>query len=165
MRGREGDAVAAADRGLDIPLSNDLFPNAISSPAGWLDEEEEDDVSEIPAEDEEINICEICRSMWWNNEGKWVKYGESDIGESVKSFVSDNFLDQLHQLFHPYTDIYELLNLPFGSSDITKNQMFVTRTLIFHTNVLQYFFSSFKFVTYGNSNKHVLLTDMEQACN
>ena len=80
--------------GFDVQLSNDLFPCAISSPAGWLDEEEEDDADEIPSEDERTEICEVCRSMWWNAEGKWVKYGESDIGKQVKS-SSSNMASQI----------------------------------------------------------------------
>ena len=89
-REKECGAVSPASRGFDMPLSSDLSPTTISSPAGWLDEkEEDDDVNENTTEDKETMICEVCRSMWWNADGKWFKYYESDIGKPVQSFVSD----------------------------------------------------------------------------
>ena len=82
-----GDTAANGAVGFDVPLSNELFPCAISSPAGWLDNEEEEDVNEMPSEDERIETCEVCRSMWWNDEGKWVKYGKADIGKPLFSNI------------------------------------------------------------------------------
>ena len=73
----------------DIPLPNYIFPAAIGSPAGWLDDDGDDrmrpllldeNVNEIP-EDGRIENCNVCRSMWWNAEGNWLEYNEKDIGK------------------------------------------------------------------------------------
>ena len=72
-----------AAENLDMPLPNYIFPAAIGSPAGWLDDDDDrirpllldENVNEIPEEN-----CQVCRSMWWNAEGKLLEYNEKDIG-------------------------------------------------------------------------------------
>ncbi|XP_072028399.1 uncharacterized protein [Amphiura filiformis] len=72
------------DAGNGGPLPNYLFPVALGSPTGWWQDDEEDqlldqNINTIP-EDERVENCEVCDSMWWDADGKPDIYKEEDIG-------------------------------------------------------------------------------------
>ena len=105
-RENERDASETVVVNFDIPLSNNIFPCAIRSPAGWLDDVEErndhmkqavwdKNFNEIPSEDERTESCEVCRSMWWNADGKWVKYDEPNIGKYLQRISVSFFFSLL----------------------------------------------------------------------
>ncbi|XP_072028398.1 uncharacterized protein [Amphiura filiformis] len=72
------------DAGNTGPLPNYLFPAALGSTTGLLHDDDDNrlkdgNVNEIP-EDERVENCEVCDSMWWDADGKPDRYKEENIG-------------------------------------------------------------------------------------